>query len=143
MQAQISPATSNQPIAPEVAEAEFDRFTTAMDFDLDAKGMDEEDRKAFAATKRTIVRSIEQGHLVISEKGEPVFTPQLGEQTPITFYEPTGVSLIAMESRKKGEDVSKLFASLANMTKQHPSRFSKMSQRDLRVCMALATLFLS
>ncbi|MES1178950.1 MAG: hypothetical protein ABUL62_31835 [Myxococcales bacterium] len=130
-------------IATEVAEAEFDRFAAAMDFDLDAKAMDEDDRKAFAATKRTVVRSIEQGHLVVDDSGQPVFTPQLDDKSPITFYEPKGISLLAMEARKKGEDVSKMFASMGNMTKQHPSRFVKMSQRDLRVCMALATLFLS
>ncbi len=143
MQNQATELTAGQTIATEVAEAEFERFAAAMDFDLDAKAMDEDDRKAFAATRRIIVRSLEQGHLVVNEKGEPIFTPQLDDVAPITFFEPKGLSLIAMESRKKGEDVSKLFASLASMTKQHPSRFAKMSQRDLRVCMALATLFLS
>jgi hypothetical protein len=143
MQDQATEATAGQTIATEVAEVEFARFADAMDFDLDAKAMDEEDRKAFAGTKRTIVRAIEQGHLVVDDSGQPVYTPQLDDRTPITFYEPKGITLLAMESRKKGEDVSKLFASLANMTKQTAVRFSKMSQRDLRVCMALATLFLS
>lgn len=145
MQDQATAATTGRTIATEVAEADFERFADAMDFDLEAKSMDEADRKAFAATKRTIVRAIEQGHLVVDDSGQPIFTPQIDEkgQGPITFYEPTGISLIAMEKRNRGEDVSKMFASMGAMTKQHPSRFANMSQRDLRVCMALATLFLS
>jgi hypothetical protein len=133
-----------QKIAPEVAEAEFERFVAAMDFDIDAKSMaNEEERAAFATTKRTIVRAMECGHLIINEKGEPVYTPQLGDQAPITFFEPSGVSLMAMESKKKGQDVSKMFATLGDMTRTSVARFAALKQRDLRVCMALATLFLS
>lgn len=134
---------TDQKIATEVAESEFERFAEAMDFDLDAKGMTEEDRTAFAATKHTIVHSMERGDLVIDDKGQPLFTPQLGDTSTITFFEPSGSTLMAMEHKKKGQDVSKMFTALGEMTKTSAQRFAAMKQRDLRVCLALATLFLS
>ncbi len=143
MENQETELPSDQVVASEVAEAEFERFVDAMDLDVTAK-MDPEDAKAFAATKRIITRAIEKGRLIIDDVGQPIYTPQASDdKTPITFLEPKGASLLAMESRKKGEDISRLFASIANMTRQTPVRFAKMANRDLRVCMAISTLFLT
>ena len=62
-----------------------------------------------------MVRAIVDGHLVINDKGEPVFTPTVGNGESITFHEPTGASLQAMRG-KKDQDVDKLFGAMADMT---------------------------
>lgn len=133
---------AEQKIATEVAEAEFQRFAEAMDLDTNVERMDEEDKTAFNNQKRRVVRAIEDGNLVVDDKGQPVFTPQLGDTTPITFYEPTGASLMSMDKKKANENVAKVFGTLGDMTKTSAGRFAALKGRDVKVCQALYLLFL-
>lgn len=126
-------------VATEVAEHEFVRFCEAMDLDTEPKG-DDEDLRSYNETKRRIVDAICEGRLVVDEDGQPVFTPSDGGS--ITFYEPEGSSLLAMDQKKSGHNVGKSFAVLAAMTKQPAMRFSKMKNRDLKICQAVMVLFL-
>lgn len=132
-------------VAKEVAEAEFDRFLESMDLvdKCDAKNMDADDAKSFADVKRTIIRAMETGHLVVDEKGQPVYTPKLGDTTPITFREPKGSDLMAIDQAKKGADALKGMKILAAMTGENPSRFAEMVMRDLSVCQAVQLVFLA
>lgn len=130
-------------IAREVAEQEFNRFVEAMDLDVDPADMDAEDKKGFEQQKDRIIAAVQSGSLVINDTGEPVFTPQRTEGAEaITFHEPTGASLMAMDRKKKTEDIGKLYASMGEITKTHASTFSKMKMPDLKVCIAITTLFL-
>lgn len=132
-----------QVVATDVAEEEFDRFCEAMDLDVDPKGMDDEDKKSFNDARRKLVRAIELGRLAIDEKGQPVYTPyESALKTPITFREPTGASLMAMDHKKKNHDVSKMFATMADMSGQPITRFASMLKRDLNVCLAVTNLFM-
>lgn len=128
-------------VAPEVALDEFNRFCAQMDLDVDESSMGEEELKDFHATRRRVLRAIENGFLVISENGEPVFTPQTGGE-PITFHEPTGATILAIDKAKKGQDAHKAFLMIADFTGQPIQRYSKMAGRDFKVCQALMTLFL-
>lgn len=131
-------------IAVEVAEAEFDRFCDAMCIDNDPSTLDDDDKQGFAQQRNRVVSAIIAGSLVIDEEGRPVYTPQrVADAEPVTFYEPTGATLMAMDRRKKGEDIAKLYAAMADIARTHPSTFAKMPMPDLRVCMAIATLFLA
>lgn len=133
----------NDKVAKEVAEEEFNRFVECMDLDVDPADMDEDDRKGFVQQKDRVIAAIQSGALVISDKGEPTYTPQrTNDVEPITFYEPTGASLMAMDRKKKTEDIGKLYAAMGDMTKTHANVFSKMKMADLKVCMAITTLFL-
>ncbi len=132
----------NGKVAPEVAQQEFERFAEAMDLDLDPKGMDAEDRKSFETAKRRFLTAVEDGRLVVNDTGEPVYTPQKGDTSPITFFEPTGGTMMAMDLKKAGHDVTKGLAAMADMTKQDIKRYHNMSNRDLRVCQAISVLFL-
>lgn len=128
----------------ETAEAEFNRFAEMMDLDLDVTTMDEDDKRGFESQKSKVVNAIQSGALVINDQGEPVFTPQsLDDAEPITFYEPTGATFMAMDKRKKNEDMGKMMSMLGDATKTHPSTFSRMKNRDFRVCQALLSLFLT
>lgn len=133
--------SSGEAVADEVAEAEFARFCEAMDFDIDPAGMDADDREGFASLKKRIIRAMKNGTLVVDTEGRPVFTPQEGGDA-ITFHEPTGADLMAMDQRKKNADMAKLFAVMAAISKQSSARFSKMKKRDLDVCLAITNLFL-
>ncbi len=127
-------------VALEVAEAEFTRFAEAMDLDLDKSKMDADDQKSLAEVKAKVLRAMEDGRLVIDEKGQPVFTPHSG--AAITFYEPTGASFMAMDSKKKGQDIAKMYAVMADMTHVDAKVFATMANRDLKVCQAVVSLFL-
>ncbi len=131
-------------IALEVAEQEFDRFTDFMDLDVDETTMDKEDLKGFKETKSKVIGALMRGSLIINDESLPVFTPIRSTDTnPITFYEPTGSSLMAMDQKKKDEDVGKLYAAMADITTQPPKVFSKMKYADVKVCTAIVTLFLA
>lgn len=132
-------------VAREVAEEEFERFGQEMDLDLDTSGMDAEDLTAFNKQRNRLVRAIERGSLVINENGEAVYTPQnpgSKHQDAITFHERTGASLMAMDGKKKGHDVAKTYAVMADMCKVHPSTFAGLKGNDVKVCEALFALLM-
>jgi hypothetical protein len=124
----------------EVAEAEFVRFFEAMDLRLEDPDLDEEDRKSFNDNRRTFLEAVERGVLVVNENGEPVFTP--AEGSPITFYEPTGATIMAMDRIKKGHDIKRSYAVMSEQTKTPIARFTGMKQREFKVCEAVFILFL-
>ena len=131
-------------VSQEVAEAEFARFGDAMDLDFDVSVMDDDDKAGFETQKRRVVRAIMKGSLVVNDKGEPVYTPQRVESAePITFFEPRGGALMAMDRRKKNEDVAKMYALMGEMTKVPARTYSSMPMADLKVCQAVVTLFLA
>lgn len=132
-------------IAKDVAEQEFDRWADEMDLDIDTADMDQEDLTAFNKQKRRIVQAIERGALVISEDGEAVYTPsnpKSKHRDPITFHERTGASIMAMDGKKKNEDVRKTYAVMADMCNVHPSTFAGLVGVDGKVCEALFALLM-
>lgn len=131
-------------IAPEVAEAELDRFADLMDLDFDIETMEDDDKKSFLSNKKTLVKALMKGSLVIDDNGQPVFTPARSEnKNPLTFREPTGASLQAMDKvPNKNADVSKIFALMATLTGADRTVFGKMVMTDLKVCQAVTAAFL-
>jgi len=131
-------------ISLEMAEQEFMRFGDAMDLDFDTDFMDEEDRKGFEANKRRIVKAIMSGAMVVNDDGCPVYTPQkaVGDVNAITFYEPTGATYMAMDRKKKTEDMGKMIAVMADFTQTSSGILSKMKNSDFKVCLAVTLLFL-
>jgi uncharacterized protein (UPF0262 family) len=131
-------------VAAEVAEQEFARFLDAFDLTekTQAKSLDADDRKSFESNKETILRAMRRGTLVLDDKSQPVFTPTQGSNTsPITFREPTGATVKAMDQGRKGAEVERSLYLMSAMTGQVRSRFEQMARRDLAVCEALAVLF--
>jgi hypothetical protein len=131
-------------IDPQTAEKEFERFVDLMDLDVDMSGMSTEDRQDFAQQKRRILKAIECGSLIINDNGEPVFTPKrTSDANSLTFHEPTGASLAAMDRTKKDHDITKLYTTMADMTRSTPATFAMMKMPDLQVCMSITTIFLA
>lgn len=132
-------------IALEVAEAEFERFADSMDLDMDTSKLDAEDLTSFNKIKDRIIRAMQRGALVINDNGEAVYTPQRPNsksKDAITFHERTGASLMAMDGKKKGHDVAKTYAILADMCRVHPSTFAGLAGPDIKVCEGLFALLM-
>ena len=129
----------------ETAKVEFDRFVELMDLDLDTSDMDADDLTGFNKQKRRIITAIERGSLVINEDGEAVFTPanvKSKYNEPLTFHERTGASLMAMDGKKKGHDVAKTYAVLADMCRVNQKVFAGLVGNDVKVCEALFSLLM-
>ena len=135
---------SEDKIALEVAEQEFDRFTESWDIDADTADMKDEDREAFEQHKKKIVRKIRSGRLIINEKGLPVYNliEPIGDIAEITFNIPGGAAFMAMDSVKGDKMVGKLNAFMASATKLAPASYSKMDGRDVKVVQAVFALFM-
>jgi hypothetical protein len=133
-------------VAKEVAEADFDRWLAEMGLSekCDPARLNDEDKRSLAAVKELLIGALMSGSLVVDAGGCFVFTPtKSADQTPITFYEPTGASYMAMDLAKRDQGVQKTIKFLADMTKQNPTRFAKMVNRDLSVCSAISAIFLA
>ena len=127
----------------DVAEAEFNRFVDKMDLDVDDTMLNDEVKAALVLNRRRFLRAIKAGSLVVDEDGVPTFTPVKSEnKNPIIFHEPTGASLMAMDRKKEGADVGKMFAIMSDFTKQNQNVFAGLLTSDLNVCTAIATLYL-
>jgi len=125
----------------DVAEAEFEKFADAMDLDFSLESISEEDKKGFEQQKKRFIDAICEGSMIINDNGEPEYTPKRGGEK-LVFHEPTGASLMAMDRRKKNEDIGKMYALMGEITRTDASTFSKMKNADLKVCIAITTLFL-
>ncbi len=137
--------TEQEPvIVREQAEAEFDNFTRMMALKFDTEKMDAEDRTAFDKIYERIIDAIMDNHLVINGEGEPVYTPwrTKGFESAITFHEPDGGDISQMDKKKAGQDMNKMYAIAASMTRQSSSVFAKLTGEDYKVCMGIVNLFL-
>jgi len=136
---------TNFKIDAETAALEFYNFAESMDLDVDLTGMDAEDVAAFNKQKTRIIRAIQKGDLVFNDNGEAVYTPshdRSKHREAITFHERTGASLMAMDGKKKGHDVAKTYAVMADMCKVHPAVFAGLVGTDVKVCEALFALLM-
>ena len=132
---------SDYKINAESAELEYERFMKAMDL---REPRDADSKDAYEALKYQVVEAIMVGSLVIAENGEPTYTPTRTEGIdPITFHEPTGADLMAMDRVKDGHDVGKQNAILAAVTRTNAGLFAKLKSRDYKVCKAIITIFLA
>lgn len=123
-----------------MAEKDFDRFVETHRIDMELEGADENDVRDKLLLKAKCLAAMKRGELVIEDDGTPVLTPPGGE--PIRFYRPNGYALVAMDRKKEHASGGKLFASLAALTGQNESLFSKLHAADIQVCQALWSLFL-
>ena len=127
----------------ETAILEFERFAESMCIEIDTSKMGLDDVESFEEQKVIIVKAICNNSLIITETGEPVYTPVRSEnKNPITFYEPKGSTLAASDRRSKNQEYAKLYETMGALTKTHAGIFSKMSYSDLKICSALTILFL-
>lgn len=129
----------------EVAEQEFDRFAEAMDLDLDPTSMDVSDLTQFHRQKKILLKELVLGSLIVNEEGEFVYTPKHKRskyKEPITFYERDGAAMMAMDGKKTGHDVARMYAILSAMCKVPSKTFSSLVGVDIRVSEAIFALLM-
>ena len=143
-------ATVKSPLPPvdkidaDTAEREFKRFTDAMEIDLDTEGLDDNDRRDNEISKRTIIKNIRSGDLIINDRDLPEYTPKRSDRTEaIVFKEPTGAMLMAIDKKKDTAKVAQIHALLGSMTGNHENVFAKMAQSDVKVCSEILMTFLA
>ena len=126
----------------EVAEKEFDRFLDEMDLSDDVSGFDDEEASSFSDQKEKILKAICRGQVTIGDDGRPTFIPRRGkDKNPITFNEPSGATISAMAA-KSSNQVLGMYKALADMTETSSGLFSRMKSNDVKICLALANVFL-
>ncbi len=129
----------------EVAIEEFERFAGSMDLDMDESTMDDDDIKNLNKMKNRLIKATMEGHLVINEKGEAVYTPSNEEsrnKDPITFHERTGASLMAMDGKGKNHDAARMYAILGDMCRVKPKVFAGLVGIDVKISEALFALLM-
>lgn len=127
------------------AENEFDTWAEAMDLDIDEKHMDAEDVTQFRRQKRQIIKAITVGALTFNENSEAVYTPQnknSKHKESLTFHERSGADLMAMDGKKKNQDVGKTFAVMASICEVHPKDIAGLKGVDNKITMALFSLLM-
>lgn len=128
-------------VAREVAEEEFARFMREMDLREEDPLRDADDQQGYEENKRIFIESVMAGKLVVNEDGEPVFTTSEGRA--ITFHEPTGNDIMAMDKAKQTQKTKGLFNMLASQTGAPLLVFAKMRNRERKVCEAIFVLFMA
>jgi hypothetical protein len=131
-------------VATEVCEAEFARWLESMGLnhkaDVLAERMTAEDIASFVKAESVVLRAMENGSLVVTDKGIE-FTPVVSsEKATLVFPEPGGAVLMAMDKFSENQKATKTFAMLAEWTGVDPKRFAKMLNRDLQVCTTILSL---
>lgn len=136
---------SEEKVALEAAEAEFERFTKEWEIDSNSDTMTEEAKEAFSQYRARIINGIMLGKIVITESGDNlIFTlgHPLESVDKLVFRVPKASAYLAMDSHKDKQGMHKMNTFLGQMTKQAPVIFSKLDSRDIKTCHAVASLFL-
>lgn len=128
----------------EVAEAEFERFATIWDIFHSVAQMTPEDRLSFEQQKLRIINEIIVGAVTVDEEGALIYVLKypFGELKEIKMSIPTGAAHMAMDLYKEGQNMHKMFAFMGSCSKKPPVVFSNMDGRDVKLPLAVASLFL-
>ncbi len=130
-------------IALEIAEAEFDNYVDGKRICVDTSIMNEEDLSTFLTNKNRIISAIRYGDLVFNDDGKAVYTPthpESRDKEPLTFGERTGVTSMAADGKKKGENMKGAYATIAAQCGVHTSIITNLAGYDLKVMESLYIL---
>lgn len=108
---------------------------------IDPEDMTSDEYDSLLEVKRRLVRVIERGDLVVSESGDPIYTPPVPGSKPITFYKPTGATFMAMDGNDGNQ--ARLIRMVTDMTRSAKGEIAKLEAPDYVVCSTLANLFLA
>lgn len=132
-------------VAREPAELFFEEWAEAMDLDFDTAFMDEDDVNGFNKQKNKVVKALMDGSAKLNDDKEIVYTARNGRSAhkeAITFRERTGRSAMKMDGKKKGQDVHKLYAIMADMAGLHEKDFAGMVGIDAKFCETICVLLM-
>ena len=128
----------------QTAKSDLERMADIMDLDLSVdSSLDPKEQREAQKTLDTVIKAIRLGQLVISDEGEATYTPRRSKDVPpITFYEPSGATLLAADKYGDKQKMHKMYAMIAEMCKIEPATFSKLKKYDINGLLAVGGLFL-
>jgi hypothetical protein len=133
--------TTTKKIARDVAEAEFDRMCALRRVNIDPDDMTADEYESLLEVKNKLVRVIERGDLVITESGDPVFTPPVPGAKPLTFHRPTGATFMCLDGDDGNQ--TRLIRVITEMTRTAKGEISRLEAPDYVVCSKIANLFMA
>lgn len=134
---------ANKVVAREVAEDELQRLLDLLE--IETEDLDEEDLSDFEEKKEPVLKAIMEGRVTLDEQGLPTlkFRTPVDSHTSITFQMPTAATLISLGDSKATNEITKTFATLADLTGTPKTVFPKLNMRDYKIAAALLAFFLS
>lgn len=132
-------------VSKEVAEDEFVRMCEARDLDVDTSDMDEEDKKRLESLRKSIVKAIMLGRIVVLEDGtvEVRLRRPVDQVAVIRFGRPTGATLVALSGKKTKSNIEDAYLAAANMSDVPKAIFDRLDyQADGKLVTELVPLFL-
>jgi hypothetical protein len=132
----------SQKVAEEVAQAEFDRMCDAGQILREESEFSADELEEWKELRRSFVRDICRGALVIDTEGRPVYTP-IGGKRSFTFNRATGATLSALETYPKHKSIDNTIAALMDVTGCNKGDFGRMDARDVQACGRILGLFLN
>lgn len=135
--------TTENRIAPEMAEKEFEDFAELWDIDTDEGSMGEEDLESYEKAKRSIVRGFSKGWLTRDEEGALTFEllKPMGDVTSITL-DLARADTLSMDKYKDKQGMHKLKAYMASMAGTTVQKLAKLDTRDEKRLRGPILLFL-
>lgn len=134
----ITPA--KQKVALAVCESEFEKMCAARRVSTSLEGLNKKELASFAEIKKSLLGAMSRGELVLRD-GNPVYTPPGGK--PITFYKPTGATLMAGDGYAENANVERLVAIATELTKSPPGTLAALELEEFRIVSDLTNLFLA
>ena len=125
----------------ESAAREFERWAEALRVDLEWLEKSDENTVA-TRSRRKIEAAIRDGAFTVDGEGFGlVFSytpidPRFGGKE-LKFRRPTGVTYMAMDAKKSGEDRAKIFATIAEMTETPAQAIAQLDAVDIKVFEAI------
>ncbi len=141
---QAKSAAKNEPkVGEDVAEREFQRFTTALRAKPVLERMNRDQLRDYENNKTTVLDGFRDGSLVVDNKGQPVYTPRCDFNGKLVFKKPTGATLMAADGLSDDEGVKKTFRMLAQLTGHNEPELQTLDMADLRVPLAIVAVLLA
>lgn len=133
-------------IAVDVCEKQFEALCLKRRIETDVKHMGKIEAVLFESRKRTVLRAMARGELVINNDGNPQFTPPTEPGAtplpPIIFYKPTGATLMAQDGFPQNHDVARAAAVATELTKSAPGALSKLESVDFELVCEISNFLL-
>jgi hypothetical protein len=130
----------------ETAGKMFEEFCKDWRIKTDTTNFTDEDKQAFNQSKERILNAFEEGLLNILDNKNIEYTflipDDLENVKSVTIRRPKGATLMQSDIGKDEDKMKKMFAMMSECTKKPPSFYSKVDMIDLKVIMAVLTLFL-
>ena len=133
-------------MAPEVAEAEFNRFIKIWDIDPDTGAMSVEDKSTFDSQKGRIIKELIRGNAILDEDARFTYKLQHPKKDGVLIeliFDISRGNKAVMDGFKDREMMKKTAAYIGSLTGQPVQTFLNLDPRDQKFAEALVVLFLA